>query len=157
MSSFVVNISDCKTIYILNMSKKYYWCIWYKYCEVCTALCRFVPNKISPLVPFLTRLVNYHTLRSWLKVTIDIPYASPPQGMKYFTIIGPYIDCMEEHFLVSRKSIRTQKVSRRVQIWRSISITISDMISGYQLRFYFQNLTYIPPNSHTEGEYQYTL
>ncbi|OXA40481.1 Arrestin domain-containing protein 2 [Folsomia candida] len=27
--------------------------------------------------------------------TVDIPYASPPQGMKYFTIIGPWIDCMD--------------------------------------------------------------
>jgi hypothetical protein len=33
-------------------------------------------------------------------VTVDIPYASPPQGMKYFTIIGPHIDCMDEHYLV---------------------------------------------------------
>lgn len=32
---------------------------------------------------------------------MDIPYASPPQGMKYFTIIGPHIDCMEEQYLVS--------------------------------------------------------
>lgn len=31
---------------------------------------------------------------------MDIPYASPPQGMKYFTIIGPHIDCMEEQYLV---------------------------------------------------------
>ena len=35
------------------------------------------------------------------QVTIDIPYASPPQGMKYFTIIGPHIDCMDEQYLVS--------------------------------------------------------
>jgi len=32
-------------------------------------------------------------------VTVDIPYASPPQGLKYFTLIGPHIDCMDEHFL----------------------------------------------------------
>jgi hypothetical protein len=36
-----------------------------------------------------------------MQVTVDIPYASPPQGMKYFTIIGPHIDCMDEHYLVS--------------------------------------------------------
>jgi len=36
-----------------------------------------------------------------VQVTVDIPYASPPQGMKYFTIIGPHIDCMDEHYLVS--------------------------------------------------------
>ena len=35
------------------------------------------------------------------QATVDIPYASPPQGMKYFTIIGPHIDCMEELYLVS--------------------------------------------------------
>jgi hypothetical protein len=36
-----------------------------------------------------------------MQVTVDIPYASPPQGMKYFTVIGPHIDCMDEHYLVS--------------------------------------------------------
>jgi len=41
------------------------------------------------------------TVRYYVKVTIDIPYASPPQGMKYFTIIGPHIDCMDEQYLVS--------------------------------------------------------
>lgn len=39
------------------------------------------------------------TIRYYIKVTIDIPYASPPQGMKYFTIIGPHIDCMDEQHL----------------------------------------------------------
>lgn len=39
------------------------------------------------------------TIRYYIKVTIDIPYASPPQGMKYFTIIGPHIDCMDEQYL----------------------------------------------------------
>lgn len=39
------------------------------------------------------------TVRYYVKVTMDIPYASPPQGMKYFTIIGPHIDCMEEQYL----------------------------------------------------------
>ncbi|XP_023232199.1 arrestin domain-containing protein 2-like isoform X2 [Centruroides sculpturatus] len=39
------------------------------------------------------------TVRYYVKVTVDIPYASPPQGMKYFTIIGPHIDCMEEQYL----------------------------------------------------------
>lgn len=36
-----------------------------------------------------------------MQVTLDIPYASPPQGTKYFTIIGPHIDCMDEQYLVS--------------------------------------------------------
>lgn len=38
-------------------------------------------------------------IRYYIKVTIDIPYASPPQGMKYFTVIGPHIDCMDEQYL----------------------------------------------------------
>uniref|UniRef100_A0A9J2PBR9 Arrestin C-terminal-like domain-containing protein n=1 Tax=Ascaris lumbricoides TaxID=6252 RepID=A0A9J2PBR9_ASCLU len=40
------------------------------------------------------------TIRYYIKVIIDIPYASSPQGIKYFTIIGPHIDCMEEKYLV---------------------------------------------------------
>lgn len=40
-------------------------------------------------------------IRYFIKVTIDIPYASPPQGVKYFTIIGPHHDCMDEQYLVS--------------------------------------------------------
>ena len=40
------------------------------------------------------------TIRYYLRVLIDIPYASPPQGIKYFTIIGPHIDCMEDRYLV---------------------------------------------------------
>uniref|UniRef100_A0A915AR92 Arrestin C-terminal-like domain-containing protein n=2 Tax=Parascaris univalens TaxID=6257 RepID=A0A915AR92_PARUN len=39
------------------------------------------------------------TIRYYIKVIIDIPYASSPQGIKYFTIIGPHIDCMEEKYL----------------------------------------------------------
>ncbi|XP_074603748.1 arrestin domain-containing protein 2-like [Brevipalpus obovatus] len=39
------------------------------------------------------------TIRYYVKVTLDIPYASPPQGMKYFTIVGPHIDCMDEQYL----------------------------------------------------------
>uniref|UniRef100_T1HCV7 Arrestin C-terminal-like domain-containing protein n=1 Tax=Rhodnius prolixus TaxID=13249 RepID=T1HCV7_RHOPR len=39
-------------------------------------------------------------IRYYIKVTVDIPYCSPPQGMKYFTIIGPHIDCMDEQYLV---------------------------------------------------------
>lgn len=40
------------------------------------------------------------TIRYYIKVVIDIPYASPPQGIKYFTVVGPHIDCMEEKYLV---------------------------------------------------------
>lgn len=39
-------------------------------------------------------------IRYYIKVTVDVPYASPPQGMKYFTVIGPHIDCMDEQYLV---------------------------------------------------------
>ncbi|XP_017774477.1 PREDICTED: arrestin domain-containing protein 3-like [Nicrophorus vespilloides] len=38
-------------------------------------------------------------IRYYIKVTVDIPYASPPQGMKYFTVVGPHIDCMDEQYL----------------------------------------------------------
>lgn len=46
-------------------------------------------------------------IRYFFKVIIDIPYASPPQGMKYFTIIGPHVDCMDEHYLVSKQEKAT--------------------------------------------------
>ncbi|CAD6196935.1 unnamed protein product [Caenorhabditis auriculariae] len=42
---------------------------------------------------------RHGTIRYYIKVIIDIPYASSPQGIKYFTIIGPHIDCMEEKYL----------------------------------------------------------
>nr|CAD7604225.1 unnamed protein product [Timema genevievae] len=51
-------------------------------------------------------------IRYYIKVTVDIPYASPPQGMKYFTVIGPHIDCMDEQYLlVSRNTSRAVKLS----------------------------------------------
>ena len=40
------------------------------------------------------------TIRYYIKVTINIPYASSPQGIKYFSIIGPHLDCMDETYLV---------------------------------------------------------
>ncbi|XP_046356978.1 uncharacterized protein LOC124135614 [Haliotis rufescens] len=39
------------------------------------------------------------TIRYYIRVTIDIPYASCPQGIKYFTVVGPHTDCMDERFL----------------------------------------------------------
>ena len=39
-------------------------------------------------------------IRYYLRIVMDIPYASPPQGIKYFTIIGPHLDCMEDKYLV---------------------------------------------------------
>lgn len=44
------------------------------------------------------------------QVIIDIPYASSPQGIKYFTIIGPHIDSMEEKYL-SPLSAQDRKVN----------------------------------------------
>ena len=41
------------------------------------------------------------TVRYYLRAVVDIPYASAPQGLKYFTVIGPHIDCMEEKYMVS--------------------------------------------------------
>lgn len=38
-------------------------------------------------------------VRYYVKATVDRPYASPPQGFKYFTLIGPHIDCMDEQYL----------------------------------------------------------
>lgn len=38
------------------------------------------------------------TVRYYLRVIIDIPYASPPQGLKYFTVIGPSIDCFDDQY-----------------------------------------------------------
>jgi hypothetical protein len=40
------------------------------------------------------------TIRYYLRVVIDTPYASPPQGLKYFTIIGPHVDCMDARYQV---------------------------------------------------------
>jgi len=40
------------------------------------------------------------TVRYYLRVIIDIPYASPPQGLKYFTVIGPHIDCNDDKYAV---------------------------------------------------------
>ncbi|KAK2187124.1 hypothetical protein NP493_177g00000 [Ridgeia piscesae] len=40
------------------------------------------------------------TIRYYLRVIFDIPYASTPQGLKYFTVIGPHVDCMEDRYLV---------------------------------------------------------
>ncbi|CAC5396249.1 unnamed protein product [Mytilus coruscus] len=39
------------------------------------------------------------TIRYYIRMTMDIPYSSSPQGIKYFTIVGPHIDCMEEKYL----------------------------------------------------------
>lgn len=40
------------------------------------------------------------TIRYYIRMTMDIPYSSSPQGIKYFTVIGPHIDCMDERYMV---------------------------------------------------------
>ncbi|KAJ8305449.1 hypothetical protein KUTeg_015994 [Tegillarca granosa] len=39
------------------------------------------------------------TIRYYIRMTMDIPYSSSPQGIKYFTVIGPHIDCMDERYM----------------------------------------------------------
>lgn len=90
----------------------------------------FLTDKVEGTVPILPR--GLHTfpfkfqlpesqlpcsfeskpgfIRYYIKVTVDIPYASPPQGMKYFTIIGPHIDCMDEQYLVRHLLINLSAV-----------------------------------------------
>ena len=46
-------------------------------------------------------------IRYYVKATVDRPYASPPQGLKYFTLIGPHIDCMDEQYLVGKDIFQT--------------------------------------------------
>ncbi|WAR23382.1 ARRD3-like protein [Mya arenaria] len=41
-------------------------------------------------------------VRYYFRVVMDIPYASPPQAIKYFTIVGPHIDCMEDRYLAPK-------------------------------------------------------
>ncbi|MCP9261245.1 Arrestin domain protein [Dirofilaria immitis] len=38
------------------------------------------------------------TIRYYVKVIINIPHGTIPQGIKYFTIIGPSINCMDEKY-----------------------------------------------------------
>ncbi|EJW86403.1 hypothetical protein WUBG_02685 [Wuchereria bancrofti] len=41
---------------------------------------------------------KFGTIRYYVKVIINIPHGNMPQGIKYFTIIGPSIDCMDEKY-----------------------------------------------------------
>ncbi|XP_076462587.1 arrestin domain-containing protein 3-like [Babylonia areolata] len=52
---------------------------------------------------------RYCTIRYYLRVTLDIPYASSPQGVKYFTLIGPHIDCMDERLLHPTQAVAKRK------------------------------------------------
>ncbi|GAV03900.1 hypothetical protein RvY_14266-2 [Ramazzottius varieornatus] len=59
----------------------------------------FVPEASTQVLPcsFESKAGN---IRYYIKVTIDIPYASPPQGIKYFTVITPTIDCNEDKYMI---------------------------------------------------------
>ncbi|KAI6228611.1 Arrestin domain-containing protein 2 [Aphelenchoides fujianensis] len=39
------------------------------------------------------------SIRYYVKCVIDIPFASSPQGIKYFSLIAPSIDCRDEKYL----------------------------------------------------------
>src|SRR6218665_346350 len=56
-----------------------------------------LPNTALPC-SFESRVGS---VRYYLRVVVDIPYKSPPQGLKYFTIIGPYIDSLDAKYMVN--------------------------------------------------------
>ncbi|ESN93407.1 hypothetical protein HELRODRAFT_115644 [Helobdella robusta] len=56
---------------------------------------KFQLPKISLPCSFESRI---GTIRYYLRVVIDTPYASPPQGLKYFNVIGPSIDCLDDQY-----------------------------------------------------------
>jgi len=105
-------------------------------------------------------------IRYYVKVTLDIPYASPPQGMKYFTIVGPHIDCMDEQYLVStfghssthgvclrNRSMNSQ--NRRLFVLHlelSLSLIELQSLTGIKLLYSFFSLvlTILNPNCNAE-------
>jgi hypothetical protein len=48
---------------------------------------------------------RHGTVRYYVRVLIDVPYASPLQGLKYFTVVGPLIDRLD-----SRYNVRTHNI-----------------------------------------------
>ena len=48
---------------------------------------------------------KYGNIRYYITFSLEVPYASSPQGMKYFTVVGPHIDCMDERLLVIYKNV----------------------------------------------------
>jgi len=78
------------------------------------------------------------TIRFYIKATVDIPYASPPQGMKYFTLIGPHIDCMEEQYLKPlswrRKRTSCCLCCRKGPLSLSVQLDRSAYVCGESLR-----------------------
>jgi Arrestin (or S-antigen), N-terminal domain len=43
---------------------------------------------------------RHGTVRYYVRVLIDVPYASPLQGLKYFTVVGPLIDRLDSRYNV---------------------------------------------------------
>ena len=82
------------------------------------------------------------TIRYYLRVLIDIPYASPPQGLKYFTIIGPHIDCMDERYLVSFTEITSPNICGCSKIIHWLIYLFNCLISAFT-----------PPNLYTKTEH----
>ncbi|KAL7072548.1 hypothetical protein ACQ4LE_008201 [Meloidogyne hapla] len=85
------------------------------------------------------------TIRYYVKVLVDMPYASSPQGIKYFTLIGPHIDCMEEKYLSSLSGqdhkIRCQNCCRRGVVALRAILERSAYCCGEQIKLnlYLEN------------------
>ncbi|MFH4979173.1 hypothetical protein AB6A40_005882 [Gnathostoma spinigerum] len=78
------------------------------------------------------------TIRYYIKVIIDVPYASSPQGIKYFTIIGPHIDCMEEKYLnaltAQDRKTTCRKCCRRGALAIRVTLERSAYLCGENIR-----------------------
>ncbi|XP_050424389.1 arrestin domain-containing protein 3-like isoform X2 [Adelges cooleyi] len=61
-------------------------------------------------------------IRYYIKVTLDIPYASSPHGMKYITVIGPHIDCMDDQYLKPIEKV--EKMSRCCMCYKRNKIVL---------------------------------
>uniref|UniRef100_A0A914MUC6 Arrestin C-terminal-like domain-containing protein n=1 Tax=Meloidogyne incognita TaxID=6306 RepID=A0A914MUC6_MELIC len=78
------------------------------------------------------------TIRYYVKVLVDMPYASSPQGIKYFTLIGPHIDCLEEKYLSpltgQDHKIRCQPCCRRGVVALRVILERSAYCCGEQIK-----------------------
>lgn len=77
-------------------------------------------------------------MRYYVKVVIDLPYASSPTGLKYFTFIGPHIDCLEEKYLVPLSgqdhSVRCLRCCRRGTLALRVVLERSAYCCGEDLK-----------------------
>ncbi|KAH9499896.1 Arrestin domain-containing protein 3 [Bulinus truncatus] len=60
-----------------------------------------LPETVLPC-SFESKIGN---IRYYVRVNLNIPYASCPQCIRYFTIIGPQIDCADERYLTPVTSV----------------------------------------------------